>query len=115
MENSDGKNGRSHNEWFGKIAAVSPQIIQCKLANYCPAASSMETATSASHWSVETKNLKRAVKRNIERFPYDFMFELTQNEVNFLRCQFDTLETSRRGQHTKLHLHTSIGFKQINK
>jgi len=41
-------------------------------------------------YHVETKNLKRAVKRNIERFPIDFMFELTQNEVHSLRCQIGT-------------------------
>ena len=31
-------------------------------------------------YEVETKQLKRAVKRNIDRFPKDFMFELTKNE-----------------------------------
>ena len=31
-------------------------------------------------YGVETKNLKRAVKRNIERFPTDFMFELSKEE-----------------------------------
>ena len=41
-------------------------------------------------YQVETKNLKRAVKRNIERFPPDFMFELTENEWNVLRCNFVT-------------------------
>lgn len=39
-------------------------------------------------YQVETKNLKRAVKRNIERFPDDFMFELTANEWEILRCNF---------------------------
>ena len=52
-------------------------------------------------YQVETKNLKRAVRRNIERFPADFMFELTLNEVNSLRCNFGTLETGGRGQHAK--------------
>jgi len=52
-------------------------------------------------YRVETKYLKRAVKNNIERFPDDFMFELTQNEVHFLRCKFCTLETTGRGQHSK--------------
>ncbi|MDR0232778.1 MAG: ORF6N domain-containing protein [Dysgonamonadaceae bacterium] len=55
----------------------------------------------AEMYQVETKNLKRAVKRNIDRFPSDFMFELTQNEVDSLRCNFGTLETGSRGQHTK--------------
>jgi hypothetical protein len=41
-------------------------------------------------YQVETKNLKRATKRNIERFPDDFMFELTENEWENLRCQFGT-------------------------
>jgi hypothetical protein len=39
---------------------------------------------------VETKQLKRQVKRNIERFPEDFMFELTELEYENLRCQFGT-------------------------
>ena len=55
----------------------------------------------AEMYQVETKNLKRSVRRNIERFPADFMFELTQNEINSLRCNFGTLETSGRGQHIK--------------
>jgi len=52
-------------------------------------------------YRVETKYLKRAVKNNIERFPDDFMFELTQSEVHSLRCKFCTLETTGRGQHSK--------------
>lgn len=41
-------------------------------------------------YGVETKQLKRQVTRNTERFPEDFMFELTQEEFNNLRCQFGT-------------------------
>lgn len=41
-------------------------------------------------YQVETKNLKRAVKRNIERFPKDFMFILTADEWEILRCNFGT-------------------------
>jgi len=41
-------------------------------------------------YSVETKQLKRAVRRNIDRFPVDFMYELTLNEFENLRCQFGT-------------------------
>lgn len=39
-------------------------------------------------YHVETKYLKRQVKRNITRFPADFMFELTSEELENLRCQF---------------------------
>lgn len=41
-------------------------------------------------YGVETKQLKRAVKRNLERFPNDFMFELSSEEVRNLRSQFGT-------------------------
>ena len=41
-------------------------------------------------YEVETKQLKRQVRRNIERFPDDFMFELTEVEFENLRCQFGT-------------------------
>ena len=49
-------------------------------------------------YQVETKQLKRQVRRNIERFPEDFMFELTEEEDSFLRSQFGTL---KRGAHSK--------------
>ena len=41
-------------------------------------------------YNVETKNLKRAVRANIERFPDDFMFELTKEEYESLRCKYFT-------------------------
>lgn len=41
-------------------------------------------------YEVETKNINLAVKRNIIRFPLDFMFQLTQNEWEALRFQFET-------------------------
>ena len=41
-------------------------------------------------YQVQTKRLKESVKRNIERFPEDFMFELTKEEFQNLRSQFAT-------------------------
>lgn len=41
-------------------------------------------------YAVETKQLKRQVRRNIERFPEDFMFELSEQEFENLRSQFGT-------------------------
>ena len=41
-------------------------------------------------YGVETKALKRAVRRNIQRFPSDFMFEVTPQEVTNLRYQNGT-------------------------
>jgi len=49
-------------------------------------------------YQVETKALKRGVRRNRERFPIDFMFELTAEEHTALRYHFGTL---KRGEHSK--------------
>lgn len=51
-------------------------------------------------YGVETKRLKEQVKRNINRFPGDFMFEVTDKEEDFLRSQIATLE-SGRGKYSK--------------
>ena len=52
----------------------------------------------AALYGVKTKALKQAVRRNIKRFPDDFMFELTKEETLSLRSQNVTL---KRGQHSK--------------
>lgn len=64
-------------------------------------------------YETETKALNLAVKRNIKRFPADFMFQLTKEEFDSLRFQFATLEKDDilrlqtetldkgRGQHSK--------------
>ena len=48
----------------------------------------------AEMYGVSTRRLKEAVRRNIERFPEDFMFELTQDEFQTLRSQFATSKTN---------------------
>lgn len=53
-------------------------------------------------YETETKRLKEAVRRNIDRFPNDFMFELTREEYNSLRTQFATLEAGR-GKYSKFN------------
>lgn len=49
-------------------------------------------------YGVETRILKQAVRRNLNRFPSDFMFQLTKKEYHSLRSQIVIL---KRGQHTK--------------
>jgi hypothetical protein len=51
-------------------------------------------------YGVETKQLNRAVKRNLDRFPDDFMFQLSPEEVEALRCQFGTSNEGRGGAAT---------------
>ena len=68
----------------------------------------------ATLYEEETKNLNLSVKRNIKRFPTDFMFQLTKEEFESIRFQYETLEKSDeplrlqnetlkkgRGQHSK--------------
>ncbi|GMN04627.1 ORF6N domain-containing protein [Croceitalea sp. MTPC5] len=52
-------------------------------------------------YGTETKKLKQAVRRNVDRFPNDFMFELTKDEYNTLRSQIVTLDNSGRGKYSK--------------
>ena len=56
-------------------------------------------------YAVPAKVLNQAVKRNIERFPRDFMFQLTWEETKSLRSHFVTLKSdvgsSERGKHIK--------------
>src|SRR5689334_4719569 len=51
----------------------------------------------AALYEVETKSLNLAVKRNIKRFPQDFMFQLTKEEFEALRFQIETLEKQDKG------------------
>jgi len=54
----------------------------------------------AALYEVEVKALNQAVRRNIDRFPSDFMFQLSSGEAAFLRSQFVTLKTGS-GRHRK--------------
>ena len=52
-------------------------------------------------YHVEVKQMNRQVKRNIERFPEDFMFQLTKEEYDSLKCHFGASNT-RGGDHRAL-------------
>jgi hypothetical protein len=54
----------------------------------------------AAIYGVKTGRLNEAVKRNVDRFPGDFMFQLTREEVESLRSQIAILKTGR-GSHVK--------------
>ena len=58
----------------------------------------MLDADLAELYGVQTFNLNKAVKRNLGRFPIDFMFQLNRNEYQALRFQFGML---KRGGHSK--------------
>ncbi len=50
-------------------------------------------------YGVETKILKRTVRRNQDRSPEGFMFQLTKQELNNLRCQFGTSSYRQVSKH----------------
>jgi ORF6N domain len=58
-------------------------------------------ADLAALYEVETKRFNEAVKRNLAKFPADFMFQLSAEEWAALRSQFATLNAAGRGQHRK--------------
>ncbi len=60
-------------------------------------------------YEVETAQLKRAVRRNIDRFPDDFMFDLTRKELDNWRCQFGTSNRDKMGLRHKPMAFTEQG------
>jgi len=65
-------------------------------------------------YGIETKNLNKAVKRNLDRFPDDFMFQLTQSEHESLRFQFGTSKTSRGGRRYLPYVFTEQGVAMLS-
>lgn len=63
-------------------------------------------------YGVETKTLNRAVSRNLERFPVDFMFQLTAEEVKILKYQFGT--SSWGGRRTLPYVFTEQGIAMLS-
>jgi phage regulator Rha-like protein len=64
-------------------------------------------------YGVETKNLNKAVKRNVERFPADFMFQLTPEEFRSLRFQFGTSK-ARGGLRYRPYAFTEQGIAMLS-
>lgn len=65
-------------------------------------------------YGVETKALNRAVARNRERFPDDFMFQLTAEEVESLRCQSGTSSMGRGGRRYLPYAFTEQGVAMLS-
>lgn len=65
-------------------------------------------------YGVETKVLNRAVKRNLQRFPADFMFQLTAEEAEILRCQIGTSSLSHGGRRYLPFVFTEQGVAMLS-
>src|SRR5680860_487112 len=87
-----------------KAIAISGDLIENKIF-FVRGKKVMMDKDLAELYGVETKVLNQAVKRNIKRFPYDFMFYLSKQEIAvweeyFLRSQIVTLKKGQ-GEHKK--------------
>jgi hypothetical protein len=65
-------------------------------------------------YEVETKVLNRAVKRNLQRFPSDFMFQLTADEADSLRCQIGASNEGRGGRRYLPYVFTEQGVAMLS-
>lgn len=65
-------------------------------------------------YGVLTKNLNKAVQRNLERFPADFMFELTKKEYEVLRFQIGTSNKGRGGRQYLPYVFTEQGVAMLS-
>ncbi|MFH2046303.1 MAG: ORF6N domain-containing protein [Pseudomonadota bacterium] len=65
-------------------------------------------------YGVETKRLKEQVRRNIKRFPEDFMFELTNEELKNWRSQFATSNEDLMGLRIKPFAFTEHGILMLS-
>ena len=83
---------------MSKIAVITEKVIESKIY-FIRGQKVMIDSDLAEMYGVETRRLKEQVKRNRDRFPEDFMFELTAKEAeDFSRSQFATL---KRGYNIK--------------
>jgi len=65
-------------------------------------------------YGVETKAIKRAVRRNIERFPDEFMFEMTASELENWRYQFGTSNSIKMGLRVQPFAFTELGVAMLS-
>jgi phage regulator Rha-like protein len=65
-------------------------------------------------YGVETKVLLQSVKRNIKRFPADFMFQITKEEFESLRSQFVTSKEPRGGRRYMPYVFTENGVAMLS-
>ena len=107
---------------MSKIAVITEKIIEGKIY-FIRGQKVMMDSDLAEMYGVETKALKQAVKRNMDKFPDDFMFELTAEEAeDFSRSHFVTLKRGHTikylpfafTEHGVLMLSSVLRSKQAN-
>lgn len=72
-----------------KLTVIPDEVVMSKIY-HIRSFNVMLDSDLAELYSVETKRLNEQVKRNSDRFPEDFMFQLTKEEIDNLKSQFAT-------------------------
>ena len=91
-----------------KIIPVEPRILILRNQRV------MLDSHLAELYGVMTKELNKAVARNLERFPSDFMFQLDAEDVAHLRFQIGTSNAGRGGRRTRPYVFTQEGVAMLS-
>jgi ORF6N domain len=102
----------SNNLFMKNLPALHPNIASRILA--LREQRVMLDAELAALYGVETKVLVQAIKRNLERFPADFMFQLNADEYAALRSQFVTSNVGRGGRRYAPYAFTEQGVAMLS-
>lgn len=96
-----------------ELVAIPGQLIERKIY-LIRGQKVMLDSDLAEIYQVPTKSLNLAVRRNKDRFPGDFMFQLTQAEVQALRFQFETSKGGRGGRRYLPYAFTEHGVAMLS-
>jgi hypothetical protein len=92
---------------------ISPKLIEQKIY-FVRGEKVMLDSSLADLYQIETKYIIRAVKRNTQRFPIDFAFQLTAEEVEILRCHFGTSSEGHGGRRYLPWVFTEHGILMLS-
>jgi phage regulator Rha-like protein len=98
---------------MSKALAISDETVINKI-HHVRGKKVMLDRDLAEMYGVETKQLKRAVKRNTDRFPEDFMFEMNKEELQNWRSQFGTSNEDRMGLRYAPYCFTEQGVAMLS-
>ena len=95
------------------MGKITPQLIE-KMIFIIRGQRVMLDSDLAKLYEIETKVLNRSVRRNLKRFPDDFMFQLTDLEYESLKCQIGTSKTGRGGKQKLPLVFTENGVAMLS-
>lgn len=95
------------------ILPVTPGIVEQKIHVF-KGQKVLLDSDLAELYQIETKQLNRAVQRNIDRFPDDFMFQLIKEETESLKYQIGTSKKGRGGRRKPVYVFTELGVAMLS-